>query len=157
MITLKKLKADDWTLFAKWWRDEELIKMTSGDHTPLTDEDIQQRVGEMAVDEKSHHWLIYLDEVPIGHINLNKIDKSSAELQIVIGEKIHWGKGFGAEAINQVLEEAKKLNYQKILAEVRPENNRAIRLYEKVGFKNSGTKKYDNPNLPEVIILEKEL
>ena len=157
VINLRKLESDDWPLFAKWWRDEELIDLTSGDHSPLMDEEIKRQVDDMAEDIKSHHWLIKADGEAIGHINLNQKDDNSVEMQIVIGEKNYWGKGIGTEAISLVVSEAKKLGYKKINAEVRPENKRALRLYEKMGFKKIGTKKYDNPNLPEVILFKKEL
>jgi len=158
VITSRKLESNDWHYFTKWWRDKELIKLTSGDHTPLTDEDIKQRVAEMAMEDNSHHWLIRAEDVIVGHINLNKIDGNSAELQIVIGEKEYWGKGIGKEAISQTIKKANNLGFKKIIAEVRPENSRAFGLYKKMGFHKIDNKKYpDNPNLPEVIVMIKEL
>ena len=72
--------------------------------------------------------------------------------------KDYWGKGVGKLAIEQVIEHAKALGYKKIYAEARPENSRAIGLYGKCGFKSLGLKKYpDNPNLPEVVMMEKEI
>jgi len=106
-INLRKLQFNDWPYFAKWWQDEELINMTSGDHTPLTEEEIRNQVEDMASDTNSHHFLISVDDKVVGHINLNKLDSKKAELQIVIGEKEYWGQGIGKEAIQKVLKIAK--------------------------------------------------
>lgn len=94
-IKLRKLQPNDSQYFAKWWRDKELIALTSGDFTPLSDKEIQTQVDEMATDKNSVHFMIEADGKTVGHINLNKIDKETADLQIVIGEKEYWGKGIG--------------------------------------------------------------
>jgi len=155
---LRKLEWDDWPYFTKWWRDKELISLTSGNFEPLSDENIKNQVKEMAEDSNSWHWMIQADDRIVGHINLNKISEEKAELQIVIGEKEYWGKGIGQQASNQVFQETKDLGFKKIYIEVRPENFRAIDLYQKLGFQNLGLKKYpDNPNLSEVIMMEKEI
>jgi RimJ/RimL family protein N-acetyltransferase len=155
-VILRKLELNDWPLFAKWWRDGELIKMTSGDFESLSDDEIKNQVKEMADDTDSWHWMIQVDDKIVGHINLNKLDNQKAELQIIIGEKEYWGRGIGKQAGTQIIKKAK--NFNRIYIEVRPENSRALNLYQKLGFKNLGLKKYpDNPNLPEVIMMEKVL
>lgn len=157
-INLRNLQSEDWPHFAKWWKDEELINMTSGDHTPITEEEIRNQVEDMASDTNSHHFLIIADDEVIGHINLNKLDSKKAELQIVIGEKEYWGQGIGKEAIRKMIEIAEDLELEKIIIELRPENSRALNLYKKSDFKQTGIKKYpENPNQPEVIIMEKEI
>lgn len=157
-IILQKLKAGDYPHFLRWWRDDELMGLTSGDHAPMGDEEIQKQVAKMASDKNVRHWLIEVDDKIVGHINLNKINSKTAELQIVIGEKEYWGKGIGFEAIIKVLDQAKSFGYKKILVEVRPDNIRAINLYQKAGFEKQGLKKYPkNPNLPEVLVMEKQI
>ena len=41
-IILRIINKDDIIHFKKWWRDEELIKLTSGDLTPISDDEINQ-------------------------------------------------------------------------------------------------------------------
>jgi len=150
-----KLKNTDWAYFAKWWRDDNLINMTSGNHDRVEDLEIQMIVSQMACSSVDLHWLIMFSDRVVGHINLNKIDEKVAELQIVIGEKAYWGKGIGYDAIKLVLIEAKKHKFSNIIIEVRPENIRAIKLYEKSGFKSVRLKRYpDNHNQPEVLLME---
>ncbi len=156
-IILRNLTKKDSQYFIKWWRDKELIALTSGDFTSLSDQEIQKQVDEMATDKNSVHFMIEADGKIVGHVNLNKIDEETAELQIVIGEKDYWGKGIGQDAIIQILKKAVKIRYKKIITEVRPENQRAINLYKQTGFLYIRNKKYDNPNQLEVLIMEKRL
>ena len=157
-IKLRKLDPNDWIYFSNWWRDKELIALTSGDFTLLSDQEIQKQVNEITIDKNSFHFMIKADGKTVGHINLNKLGNHKAELQIVIGEKDYWGRGIGNKAAKEILNAAKQLGFQKIKIEVRPKNSRAINLYHKLGFKNLGLKKYPgNSNLPEVIMMEKEI
>jgi len=156
-IILRKLTNDDWTYFAKWWKDPELISMTSGNPEKFSDAAIKKQVQEMVNDARAHHWLIETANRVVGHINLCRMTKSKAELQIVIGEKEYWGKGIGKKAIELVLENGKNLSYKEIYVEVRPENLRARKLYKSAGFIEQGTKKYRNKYLPEVVMMAKNL
>jgi len=155
-VNLRKITIDDQKHFAKWWRNQELIALTSGNFDLLADEEIMESVISMSKNDL--HWMIEADNQAVGHINLEKMDRNKAELQIVIGEKEFWGKNVAKDAAEQLFGIAKKLDYETIYLEVRPTNSRAIGFYKKLGFKELGLKKYsDNPNLPEVIMMEKNL
>ncbi len=64
------------------------------------------------------------------------------ETQIIIGEKEYWNKGYGTKAIQLLIKKAKNLGITKIYLEVRPDNIRAVRTYEKSGFQKIKIKKY---------------
>lgn len=71
----------------------------------------------------------------MGNIYLTDIDEESAEYQIFIGEKDYWGMGVALEASRQILKyafETKGLKY--VYLHVRVDNERALRLYKKLGF-----------------------
>lgn len=69
-----------------------------------------------------------------GYFNLESRVRS-AELGILIGEKDHWGKGFGAEAIQLLLKFGfETLNLNRMYLRVYENNPRAQRTYEKAGF-----------------------
>ena len=60
-------------------------------------------------------------------------------MTIIIGEKEEWGKGYGSEAINLMLDYAfGYLNFHRVSIGVVGFNERAIRFYETVGFKREG-------------------
>jgi diamine N-acetyltransferase len=71
--------------------------------------------------------------------SINYIDRK-AELQIRIGVKEILGKGYGTQVIRQLLEFAfSELNLNKVYLYVFIENVRAVKSYQKVGFKVEGT------------------
>lgn len=77
----------------------------------------------------------------LGSISLEHIDATHrcATLGIFIGEKNRRSKGVGTEAINLILEYGfRYLNLHSVQLEVMAANERAIRCYEKCGFKKTG-------------------
>ena len=151
-ISLRKIRPDDIRYFRKWWRDKDLIALTSGDFTLITDAEVEKYFHNVLVSKTDYHFMVCLGEQTIGHISLNKGRNNNYETQIVISNKKYWGKGYGVKAIKLLLNKTKGLGVDKIYLEVRPENVRAIKAYETTGFKPKGIKKYlDNLNQPETI------
>lgn len=134
-LTLRKLRKSDQKYFAKWWRDKDLIGLTSGVFESITDAEVGQYFVAMLADSNDYHRMISIDGVPIGHIALVKSKNGWHETQIVIGEKKFLNKGYGVKAINAMLLRAReKWGIVKIYLDVRTNNCRAIRAYEKCGF-----------------------
>lgn len=153
-LSLRKLKITDQVYFAKWWNDKDLRKFTSGRPGLISDKKIDKYFSMME-DKNDHHFMIILGKKVIGHIALMKKKNKWYETIIIIGEKEHWNKGYGTEAIKQLIEKAKSQNISKIYLEVRPNNLRAIRAYEKCGFQKAGFKKYPkNKYLPLTLRME---
>ena len=82
------------------------------------------------------------DPEAIGVCSLEGIDprNRSAEFGVWIG-KPYWGKGYGTDATRTICRFGfRHMNLQRIQLHVYPETNpRAVRAYEKVGFKHEGT------------------
>lgn len=77
----------------------------------------------------------------IGYTAIKGIDKtaSSAEVGIAVMDKDYRGAGYGTEALKQVVEYAfKTLGLRRLGLTVFPANLRAMRTYQKLGFKQSG-------------------
>jgi RimJ/RimL family protein N-acetyltransferase len=154
-MILRKLKISDQSFFAKWWQDEELIKLTSGDLSSISDKVIGKYFNQILNTKTDHHWMIEVDNKTIGHISLCKRKDDWFETQIVIGEKDYWNKGYGSQAINLLIEQANILNIDKIYLEVRPDNLRAIKSYKNAGFVSTKIIKYpNNQKLPETLRME---
>jgi len=90
-------------------------------------------------------WAI-LDEGQrfIGVVRLWRISERnrSAMLTIFIGEKTHWGKGYGSDALRITLREAfGPLDLHRVELHVFDFNARAIASYEKVGFVREGVRR----------------
>ncbi len=81
------------------------------------------------------------DGTYIGNIGLHGIEQENrrAVLGIIIGEKAYWGQGYGSDAIRAMLRWAfQYLNLNRVSLTVYGYNKRAIRCYEKCGFRHEG-------------------
>lgn len=77
----------------------------------------------------------------IGNCGLHGIDaiNRSAPLGIMIGEKDHWGKGYGTDATLTLCGFGfGQMNLHRIFLHVYEFNARAMRCYEKCGFQHEG-------------------
>ena len=71
----------------------------------------------------------------IGTVELYDIRYSSATLGIIIGEKSHWGRGYGPEAISALLEHAfTTLRIDEVRLSTFGDNLRAQAAFKKIGF-----------------------
>ena len=80
----------------------------------------------------------------IGDLELDHIcwRRKEAELRIRIGEKEYWNRGYGSLALQQILRYVfKELHLNLVYLRVYTFNFRAIRCYEKNGFKKQATLK----------------
>jgi len=154
-ITLKKIKPADKKYFAIWWRDRELLKLTSGVLRRISDKEVDRYFQNILSSKYDHHFIITSNKRAIGHISLAKRRNNWYETQIVIGEKKYWGKGYGSKAIKLLINKAKRFGVSKIYLEVRPTNNRAIHAYENCGFKKIKIISYPkNKYLPKTLRME---
>jgi RimJ/RimL family protein N-acetyltransferase len=77
----------------------------------------------------------------IGNCGLHKVDlkNRSAIFGILIGEKDYWGKGYGTDATRTLIRFGfEELGLNRVELEVYDFNPRAIRAYEKAGFRRDG-------------------
>lgn len=152
-IKIRKIKKTDKKYFAKWWRDKDLAKLTSGIFKTINSKELETYFLDI-LNSKNYHFIVNLNNKAIGHISLSK-RKTWYETQIIIGDKKCWGKGYGPKAIKLLINYAHKLKISKIFLEVRPDNIRAIKAYEKCGFKRKRIIKHQkNKYLPETLRME---
>lgn len=155
LIFLRKIKQSDKKYFAKWWRDKKLLKLTSGILKRISDQEVDKYFKNILKSKNDYNFIITLNKKAIGHISLVKRKNKWYETQIIIGEKRYWGMGYGSKAIKLLIKIAKKLGISKIYLEVRLNNIRAIRAYEKCGFKRIKIVYYPKNNyLPEALRME---
>ena len=78
----------------------------------------------------------------IGTCQLNSLDwlNRSGEIQIRIGNSLERGKGYGYDAVSQLLSFGfRDLGLERIYVQVFESNERAIKLYKRIGFSFEGT------------------
>ncbi len=141
-IALRKIQLSDKKYFTKWWRDKDLLRLTSGILRRIPDQEIEKYFKALLDNQDNYHFIVNLNKKTIGHISLTKRKNNWYETQIIIGEKEYWDKGYGTKAIQLLIKKAKNLGITKIYLEVRPDNIRAIRTYGKCGFQKIKIKKY---------------
>lgn len=79
-------------------------------------------------------WGVKYQDAPIGACGLKNIKNEQAEYWGYIGEKELYGKGLGYDMLTLVLTRAKEKCISKVVLKVLPNNQRAIRLYQKCFF-----------------------
>ena len=101
---------------------------------------------ELAPPKGQCFWVVY-EGKKIGQINYNKIDKKNkkVELDIIIGPQTNLSKGLGTDALKTLMEHLfNSFDINKIIISARANNPRAIKAYQKVGFKKEGLLKEEN-------------
>ena len=92
--------------------------------------------------EKGRCFAILIGDKAIGQINYNEInrDNNSVELDIIIAEDVFKSKGYGTDALKTLTKYLfQNMNIQLCWLEPIARNRRAIRAYEKAGFKLTKT------------------
>lgn len=139
-VILRTVRRDDLEMMQKWSEDGELIKYLGDKLSRWRDAD--ERYGSLLRDRRRRVLAIETrDGILIGDIELMDITwrTGSAELKICIGERNYWNRGLGTAAVRALLEHAfTRLNLQRIHLRVYANNQRAIRCYEKCGFRKEG-------------------
>ncbi|WP_412030343.1 GNAT family N-acetyltransferase [Deinococcus yunweiensis] len=88
--------------------------------------------------------IIHPESGLIGHVGLYEIDHRirMGEFAILIGDKNYWGRGIGESATRFMINYGfDNLNLNRVQLEVLSTNQRAIKLYERVGFTLEGTRR----------------
>ncbi len=143
IIKLRKLSANDYTTYHNWRNDIEVMETTSPQLDIYTLEETEQYISAIVSESTAKGYLIEYKETEqtVGIVSLINIDykNRSAECIIDIGVKDMWGKGIGSAAISLILEFAfNELNLHRVYLQVFSFNERAIKLYEKMGFTHEG-------------------
>jgi RimJ/RimL family protein N-acetyltransferase len=138
------MTSEDIEIYHGWRNDIEVMKSTA----PFLDiyqiEETEEFVNQVILGSQSSKSYIIVEKEsnkPIGITSLINIDykNRNAECIIDIGDKTSWGKGYGTEALKLLLDYSfLEMNLHKVSLRVFSFNNRAIKLYEKIGFQHEG-------------------
>ena len=144
-IYLRPVEHDDLAHIRKWANDSEIRRLT-GEVTPMTPAGAERFYEKVQNDEDRVWFIIALceNDAPIGEAGLLRMFPAwrTTDLSIIIGEKDTWGKGYGTEAIRLLLDYAfGYLNFHRVAIGVVGFNERALRFYEKIGFKREGVQR----------------
>ncbi|RLC58485.1 MAG: N-acetyltransferase [Chloroflexi bacterium] len=143
LVLLRPRVDDDLALFARWHGNPDVRHWLHMSEIPNQSLELERQRWQIARNDPTRVSFVIetLDGVPIGNIVLVGIDAAHrrAELGIAIGEKEHWGRGYGTDAIRVVLRFAfEVLNLRRVELITDIDNERGIRAYEKCGFVREG-------------------
>ncbi|MEW6524876.1 MAG: GNAT family protein [Bacillota bacterium] len=139
-VFLRSLHEGDLDAVRRWDDDEEIVLWAGKKfETPLESatwlRDTMEHRGRWALAVMTTGGQL------IGQIELDNITwrNGSAELKVCIGEKSFWDQGYGTDAVRTFLDYVlAHSNIQYIYLRVKSDNLRAIRCYEKCGFRKEG-------------------
>ena len=142
-VHIRPLQPEDAYTSVKWRNDPEVFKYTGNtyDHV-ITIESEMDWIQKVIAKKSDYRCAIIADGQYVGNIYLTDIKDGNANYHIFIGEKKMWGKGVARKASEAIIKHGIEiLELSKIYLKVRPQNERAVRLYTSLGFKE-----YDRDN-----------
>jgi RimJ/RimL family protein N-acetyltransferase len=137
------MDVNDVEKFTEWLNDMDLLVNFQLYNSSISLEGEKALISDLS---KGHNYSIIdmqKDEL-IGSCGFLDIDyvNQTAETGICIGNKNYWDKGYGTEALSLLIDFGfKALNFHNIMLRVYEFNKRAIRCYEKIGFRQIGIRR----------------
>jgi RimJ/RimL family protein N-acetyltransferase len=155
-ISLRKLNQFDVEDFILWMNDESILALTTGTPEKFSENDLKKCFLKMVNSKNDFHYTILLGEKPIGLVSLIKDRTNNHKMQLVIGDKNCWSKGYDMEAIKQLVEVVKQEGEDvKIYLEVKPESTRSIAAFASYGFVPTKSKRYpSDEHFPKSLKME---
>ena len=87
----------------------------------------------------------------IGTAGLKKLDSGRCELKALYLLEKYYGKGLGRRLLDTVLQKARRDGYREMYLDTLSTSKRAVRLYEKAGFKR--TEKYNDNDAADIFMV----
>lgn len=138
-IYLKEgLREEDYPVILRGYKNLEVINYVSFAIETIKFKTIEEaKKFTLEVDNQIIFGIYTYENIFIGYATLSEFDgKDECEFAIFILDQNYWGRGIGLEATELIIDYAfEKLGIRKIVLYVSEYHERAIKLYEKVGFK----------------------
>jgi UDP-4-amino-4,6-dideoxy-N-acetyl-beta-L-altrosamine N-acetyltransferase len=140
VLTLRDIDSRDSERMLAWRNQEDVRRWMYTDHVIGLDEHARWFTS-MLQNDAMRYWIIELDAVPVGVIHLTEVslEHRRCEWGMYLGEESARGTGAAEAATFLSLDTAfGALGMQRVTCEVLAGNDRALRLYERVGFRREG-------------------
>ena len=128
--------------FVRWFADPEVTRYLFRRYPPSLKQE-GEWLEKIAASDEDIVWAIILKDGGelIGVIRLHEIEwrDRHARIEISIGDRSRWGRGYGTEAMQLATAHAfLELGFEKILASVYSGNDASLRMLKKVGYQQCG-------------------
>ena len=138
-VVLRKHVPENAAAFQRWYADPEVARLARYQDAPMRADEIDRFFQLRALGADSLTMAIHDRDTDrlLGSCAFSQVDgdNGSAMYHITIGEKDVWGRGYGTEATQLMLDHAfGTLGLHRIALTVFEFNERAIRAYRRCGF-----------------------
>jgi len=146
-LYLKKLTVlDAHKEYVRWMNDPEITQYLESRGKSYTRKDIENYIRQVNAGPGNVFFGIFLkaNDEHIGNIKIGNINQMHkfAEIGLVIGNKLIWGKGFGKEAIQAATRYAfEVLRLNKLIAGIYVNNIGSYKAFIKSGYREAGVLK----------------
>ncbi|HMB23346.1 MAG: GNAT family N-acetyltransferase [Chloroflexota bacterium] len=132
--------------FARWDRNSEYFRLLNSSTVQMKSAKsnlkwMEEEVAEMSPSSYYFSIRTLAEDKLLGELGLDVVNWVGREafVGLGIGETEHWSKGYGTDIMNVLLRYAfTELNLKRVSLSVFEYNPRAIRSYEKAGFRHEG-------------------
>lgn len=133
MISFRKITEDNFASIVQMKRPDD-EKFVASNVYSLAQAWLYREAGDV------YPFAIYHEETPIGFMMLDEdLDERCLVIWRIMFPEEHQGKGYGTQAIKQIIQMAKDSGkYDFIILDYVPENTVAKHVYEKLGFLPTG-------------------
>lgn len=143
LVKLRPLEPSDAEALWRWHNDPDVMRWMDDDYAPSLAE-VRKRAEERP--RNAYGKVVFgvevLDDAKlVGVVCLRDAEPETgyAELDLYIGEKEYWGRGYATDTMRTVCRYGfQKMRLHKIQLTVVTENHAAHRVYQKVGFVDEG-------------------
>lgn len=143
LVALRRPHPSDLAAVVRWYRDPEIARLTRYQTRQMNQAEIQRffEARMLAPDALAYSIVELASGRQIGFTTFSALDGDNGTVMfhITIGERDAWGRGLGTEATQLMLQHAfERLGLHRVGLAVFSYNTRAIRAYEKAGFRIEG-------------------
>ena len=143
LIVLRRHVPANLDAVISWYRDPELAHLSRYQTQPMDRDGIEHLFRTRLLDPEAFAYAIHMRPTDrlVGLATFSNLDpdNGSALFHITIGERDAWGRGMGSEATALMVGHAfEVLGLHRVGLSVFAFNLRAIRAYERVGFRPEG-------------------
>lgn len=143
LVELRRHESRDYDLYGRWYGDHEIWRLTSWAGEPLSAGAVRRLFEDRELSTTEDSFAIHPREGdgPVGIISLMNISEanSSADLSIIIGPSEDRGRGFGTDAMREILGYGfEERGLHRVGLSVFEFNRPAIETYSRLGFREEG-------------------
>jgi RimJ/RimL family protein N-acetyltransferase len=142
-VVLRRHRPENLATVYRWYRDPEVARLTRYQTRPMPRDEVERffQTRLLGPDSVAYAIHIRLTDRLVGLTTFSSLDpdNGSVSFHITLGERDVWGQGYGTEAVSLMLGHAfERLGLHRVGLSVFSFNERAIRSYEKAGFRIEG-------------------